>query len=308
MARSLTIALAMAALSYPAGAIALEVPGPLVTTEWLSKNQDAVRILDVRNDPTSFKEGGHIIGSVRVDFKKIRGTMIETTRPVDGMSIGPEAFQDVMRNAGVSIDQPIVLTHRSRSPDDVGYATYLYWQLKRYGHDNVAILDGGTTKWVAESREVWGEDDDVQPGDFVANQERTELVTNTTAVEQTLQKKKPILLDARLFEFYIGLEKRPDIVLAGHIPGAVLFPFNANLNSDMTFRPKFQLAGAMISAGFGPSQPLITYCNTAHVASISWFVAHELLGYKEASLYDGSMLAWATHGREVQTSINPNLP
>ncbi|WP_181337366.1 rhodanese-like domain-containing protein [Hyphomicrobium methylovorum] len=303
MARSFTIALAMAALSYPAGAFALDLPGPLVTTEWLARNQDSVRVLDVRNDPTSFKEGGHIIGSVRVDYKNLRGVMPEAGVPVDGMSVSPEAFQDVMRKAGVSVDQPIVLTHRSRGPDDVGLATYLYWQLKRYGHDNVAILDGGTTKWIAESREVWGDDDEVQPGNFVVRPERTELVTGTPAVEQTLQSKNLTLLDARLFEFFVGIEKRPNILKFGHIPGAASFPFNANLNPDLTFRNKDQLAAAMTSVGFNPNQPVITYCNTGHVASISWFVIHELLGYKSASLYDGSMLAWTKHGHDAQSTI-----
>lgn len=36
----------------------------------------------------------------------------------------------------------------------------------------------------------------------------------------------------------------------------------------------------------------IEFCNTGHLASNGWFVSHELLGNKEAKLYDGSMVEW----------------
>lgn len=303
MKRSMSMALSAAIFAFPIGAIALEVPSPLVTTEWLVQNQDQVRVLDVRNDPDSFKEGGHIVGAVRVDFKKLRGTVMEKSVSLDGMSVGIGTFQEVMRQAGVSQDQPIVLTHRSRSPDDVGYAAYLYWQLKLHGHDNVAILDGGTTKWIAENREVWGEDEEVVAGNFVARAPRSDIVSDTDAVKAIVENKSADLLDARLFEFYVGLEKRPAILKAGHIPGALSFPFNASLNSDGTFRDKDKLATAMEAVGLSADRPVATYCNTGHVAAISWFVLHELLGYRKVSLYDGSMLAWTKHAHEVQTRL-----
>lgn len=145
-------------------AFAIELPGPLVSTEWLAKNQDQVLILDVRNEPTSFVQGGHIIGSVQLDFKKARGTQIERGVQLNDMNIPPDAFAALMRSVGLDQDEAVVLTHRGRSPDDAGYAAYVYWQLKHYGHDKVAILDGGTGKWITENREVWGEIDPVTPG------------------------------------------------------------------------------------------------------------------------------------------------
>lgn len=283
--------------------MAIDVPGPLVSTEWLSKNQNDVRILDVRNDPTSFKEGGHVIGAVPVDFKKLRETAVEDGQSVADMSVGGDAFQVIMREAGVSTDQPIVLTHRSRGPDDVGYAAYLYWQLKRHGHDNVALLDGGTSKWIAESREVWGEDETVEPGNFVSRAARADILTDTSAVKSMQQSKSGNLLDARLFEYYIGLDKRPAVPKEGHIPGALSFPFNANIQPDGTFRTTDKLAAAVAAVGLKADAPVVTYCNTGHVAAIAWFVLHELLRYPDVKLYDGSMLAWTLHGNAAETSI-----
>lgn len=292
-----------AGFAFASQAMALDVPGPLVSTEWLSKNQNDVRILDVRNDPTSFKEGGHIIGAVPVDFKKLRETAMEDGQSVADMSVGGDAFQAVMREAGVSADQPVVLTHRSRGADDVGYAAYLYWQLKRHGHDNVAILDGGTSKWIAESREVWGEDETVEPGNFVSGAAHADILTDTSAVKSMQQSKSGNLLDARLFEYYIGLDKRPAVPKEGHIPGALSFPFNANIQPDGTFRSADKLGAAVGAVGLKPDKPAVTYCNTGHVAAIAWFVLHELLRYPDVKLYDGSMLAWTLHGNAAETSV-----
>ncbi|MFG1352833.1 rhodanese-like domain-containing protein, partial [Xanthobacter autotrophicus] len=147
------LALGLLAAVPATPAAALDLPGPLVSSEWLAAHQDEVLVLDVRNDDTSYKEGGHLIGAVPLDFRKARGTTTERGVDIADMNLPPEAFSALMRSAGVNDDTPLVLTHRGRGPDDAGYAAYVYWQLKYYGHDKVAILDGGTTKWVAENRE-----------------------------------------------------------------------------------------------------------------------------------------------------------
>jgi thiosulfate/3-mercaptopyruvate sulfurtransferase len=305
MARFVAALALMAWLSLGAStpAAAIDLPGPLVSTEWLAQHQDEVLILDVRNDPTSYVQGGHIIGAVQVDFKKARGNSMERGVELNDMNVPPDAFAALMRSAGVDNDKPVVLTHRGRSADDAGYAAYLYWQIKYYGHDQVAILDGGTTKWIAENRQVWGEPETVKPGSFQVRKTRPELLADTAQVEQLMRERSGDILDARLFSFFVGLEKRPTVAKAGHIPGATLFSFDANFNSDGTYRSKEQLAKAAGAVGLLASRPVTTYCNTGHVSAISWFVLHELLGYSNATLYDGSMHAWAKHDLPVETKL-----
>lgn len=294
---------AAAAIGLHVPAVAAELPGPLVSTAWLAANQDKVLILDVRNDPTSYKDGGHIIGAVRLDFKTLRHTVPERGVPIEDMSVSGSVFEAAMRAAGVKNGQPVVLTHRGRSPDDTGYAAYVYWQLKVNGHAQVALLDGGTTKWIAENREVWGDDDTVASGDFTIRRTRDDFTVDTTAVEDAMKTRGRDLVDARFFSFYVGLDKRPAVAKAGHIPGATLFPFDANFEPDGTFRAKEHLAAAARSVGLSPSRKIVTYCNTGHVSAISWFVLHELLGFETVALYDGSMLAWGKHGLPTETKL-----
>ena len=293
--------LAIGAMASPARAI--DLPGPLVSTEWLATHLEEVLVLDVRNDDTSYREGGHIIGAIRVDFRRARGTAMERGVQLVDMSIPPDAFAALMREAGLGGDRPVVLTHRGRSPDDAGYAAYVYWQLRMAGFDHVAILDGGTTKWIAEGREVWGEDETATPGDFRAGETRRQFLADTAQVEGVVRDRSGEVVDARAFAFFVGLERRPAIPKAGHIPGATLFSFDANFNADGSFRSAEALGRAAEAVGLSSSRPVVVYCNTGHVSAITWFVLHELLGYRDVSLYDGSMLAWARHDLPVETRL-----
>ena len=292
------------ALCLMAGtAWAAELPGPLVSTEWLAEHQEEVLILDLRADDTSFLESGHIIGAIPLDFRKMRGTEDEGGVTLDSMNLPAEQFTALMQSVGLDQDEPVVLTHRGRGPDDVGYAAYVYWQLKYFGHDNVALLDGGTDRWIAEDREYWGEEEVAEPGNFVAAEPDDTIHATTDEVKAMVDDPGRDVLDARFFSFYVGMDRRDTIPKAGHIPTATLFPFDSMFAADLTFRPQEQLADAAGAVGLAADRPVAAYCNTGHVSAISWFVLSELLGYRDASLYDGSMLAWARHDLPTETAL-----
>ncbi|HHH38386.1 MAG TPA: hypothetical protein ENK50_02270, partial [Sedimenticola sp.] len=60
-----------------------------------------------------------------------------------------------------------------------------------------------------------------------------------------------------------------------------------------TLYPVEQLEKVARAVGVDSSKPVITHCNTGHVASLGWFVNSELLGNKQTRLYDGSMEEWS---------------
>jgi thiosulfate/3-mercaptopyruvate sulfurtransferase len=281
---------------------AVELPGPLVSTGWLAAHLDEVLLLDVRAEPDSYVQGGHIVGAVELRFGDLRGVAEDSGLPVPDMSIGPDAFAAALRAAGLDAGEPVVLTHRAANPEDAGYAAYVYWQLRRYGHDAVAILDGGTRKWVDEGREIWGEIDEAEPGDFAAAELRPGLAADTAAVRARAAAGAD-LIDARPFAWFIGLEKRGDAPAGGHIPGAAPLPFGTLFAPDGAFRPPAQLAAAAAAVGASAQTPVIAYCNTGHVSALLWFTLSELLGFGDVSLYDGSMAAWSRHGLPVETAL-----
>lgn len=302
-------------------ALALNVPGPVVDGEWLSKNQGEVTILDVRNNAKSFTRapefetdkktgkkflvelGGHIDGAVLVDNKKVR-----TDRVVDGLKLKgmlPERadFEKLVRSWGVQAGRPVVIVYPGMETMDFNDASRLYWQFKVYGDDNVAVLNGGTAGWIAEGRAVSTDETKPAAGNWSATADRSAELGASMVDVAKAQASGEQLVDARDAGAFLGLNKSGVVSDYGHIEGARnvfngLFTQGADaqrLLSAQTSRDVLKMSGV------NPDAPTITYCNTGHQASAVWFVMHEVVGNKQVKLYDGSLHEWTMAKRPVES-------
>ena len=59
-------------------------------------------------------------------------------------------------------------------------------------------------------------------------------------------------------------------------------------------------------AGVPVDAPQVIFCNTAHWASVDWFVSSEILGNPQARIYDGSMTEWTQTGMPMEQKIRVN--
>ncbi len=275
-------------------AVAGDLPGPVVDAEWLDRNREGVVVLDVRKDTQAYADAGHIPGARLVDWKAARGT-----RTVDGVELQmmlPDgaAFEALMRDAGVDGDSAVVVTHGGETPYQVAYAARLYWQLKSYGHDRVALLDGGTKAWEAAGKPLATEAAAPEQGNFTARDQRTDILATTADVEKALADGTAGLVDARPLAFYLGMDQRDYVSAKGHIPGSKVVPFTLNTRgkAPALFRPADELRAAYEALGVDTAKPAIAYCNSGAVSAATWFVLSEILGNKQARHYDGSMHEW----------------
>ena len=302
---------------------ALQVPGPVVDGEWLAKNRAEVTVLDVRPNQKSFtiepqfetdkktgkkflvELGGHIADAVPVDNKKVR-----VDRVMGGLtvkSVIPERadFEKLVRGWGVQASRPVVIVSAGMEPIDFNEAARLYWQFKVYGEDNVAVLNGGTAGWIADGRELSVAAVKPGEGNWVAKADRTaEYMATSADVEKAMASKSAQLVDARDNATFLGLSKSGSVSGYGHLAGAKNVPTTlmsteggdaARLRSAQTYRDVFKMSGV------DPQAPAIAYCNTGHQASGTWFVMSEVLGNKQAKLYDGSAHQWTLEKRELQS-------
>src|SRR5438874_12135259 len=115
-----------------------------------------------------------------------------------------------MRGAGVDSDSRVVVY------DDLGgmAAGRLWWLLRYFGHDAVAVLDGGLQAWQGEYET---EPVTPRPGGFAAAPPREAMTLGYEAVRAL--PSSLVLLDARASERYRG-DVEPLDPKAGHIPGA----------------------------------------------------------------------------------------
>ena len=289
-----------AAFSVMASAALAEVPGPLITPEWLAANGDSVVVLDVRKDAATFMDAGHIPGAILVEYGQINMDM-----DVDGVTLkqmvpSGDAFSTLMQASGVSNDSSVVIVGGGNSTDDVTLTTRLYWVLNYYGHEDVAILNGGTAAWVADERDLSEDFSDDTPGTFVASAPHDEIRATTAEVAMASESGSAGIYDARGLDQYIGLRHKEGFVLeAGHIPGATLASSSIFL---MKSGPKaFEDSTKVIAAlkALGNEGDTIAYCNSGQYSSTLWFLMHEVAGNDAARLYDGSMHAWTQTGQKV---------
>lgn len=302
-------------------ALALDVPGPVVDGAWLAQHRGDVTVLDVRANPKTFavapefetdkksgkkflvELGSHIEGAVLVNNKKVRVERVVGGLKLKGLLPERADFEKLVRGWGVQAGRPVVIVSAGMETVDFNDAARLYWQFKVYGEDNVAVLDGGTAGWIGEGRPVVTDAAPAAEGNWSAKADRTaELMASSDDVAKAQADKNVQLVDAREDAFYLGLAKSSSVASFGHLQGArnvytglMSTPGGdaARLLSVETYRDIFQMSG------IDPQAPAITYCNTGHQASGNWFVLHELLGNKQAKLYDGSLHQWAMEKRPM---------
>ncbi len=312
-----------------APARATQLPGPLVDTKWLAANIDNVVILDVRKDLKSFekraktakavnpcgvgggkKKGpikveGHIPGAVLVPWKGVT-----TKRKIAGKEIKvlmPEKnkFERLMQKSGVNNDSAVVITSKGKVLPHTAIAARLYLTMKYFGFDNVALLNGGTAQWIKNKNKVEFGKSRAKRGNFKASAERKEMLASTDDVtDVSLGQSDKQLLDMRSTAEYLGLTASGKFVtpgVKGHVAGAKSFPIalfgNALGPATIYKKESFQKVSELLRMDI--NKPTIAMCNSGVMASLGWFVLHELNGADNVSLYDGSMHEWSHLGKPV---------
>jgi len=273
---------------------ALQVPGPVVDTDWLAKHQSEVIVLDVRKKPASFAQG-HIPGSVYMNWKK-QARMKKVVDGVELIKMLPDkaTFEATMQSLGVNNDSAVIVSNKGKNADAVTKSTRVYWTLKYFGHDNVAILDGGFAKWKKDKRPISTEAKQPAKGNFTARAERKELYATTADVKQAMQDDTVQLVDHRELNFYLGSAMKSYVYAKGHIPGAKNYPPSmlTHWKAPATLVSNENLRNSLSALNIDVNKPSISYCNSGHLASGVWFVMSELLGNKNVRVYDGSLHAW----------------
>lgn len=279
---------------------AAALPGPLVTPEWLAANARVVTILEIREDPNDYV-ASHIPGSRLVIAGQIRQTRKIDGRDVPAMLPDAAIIETLMRSIGVRARQPIVIVATGRTVEDFDGAARLYWTLKYYGADELAILDGGHARWVAEGRATESALPEQALGDWAATEPRAHLLADTKTVIQASASGVQ-LVDARPLAFFHGLTKRPVVDAYGHIPGSRVFPTELRAKpegSSQRYLTIEDYRSILQRLQIATDRPTITYCNTGHMGAGAWFILSELVGNPQVSLYDGSMAEWADGSRPV---------
>ena len=251
----------------------------LVDPRWIHSHPEA-RLVDLRwtvkGPPARQKyEEGHLPGAVFADLDR------DLSRP-GGPGRHPfpseEQFAQVLARWGVGPETHVVVYDDATSQT----AARLWFMLRAYGHENVSVLDGGVRAWTEAGLPLSREEPRIAPAPL----QKLKLDRSRLAEVDEVEARKAVVLDARAPERYRG-EVEPLDRKAGHIPGALNAPLQANLTPAQRFRPPSELRelyarygdDVIVSCGSG-----VTACHDA--------LAMEIAGLPSPRLYVGSFSGW----------------
>lgn len=265
----------------------------LVSTDWLAEHlaDENLVVLDAsahlpnagRDAAAEFAEA-HIAGArfLSLGSWKDSGSTVPAALP------NAEQFAERAGAVGLTGDERIVLYDNSM----LRSACRAWFIFRMNGWRNVAVLDGGFEKWLAEERPIasGASECDAQicakPARSDVNlRTKDEMLANCeSCAEQVVDAR-----DAGRFtgETIDTVHNLP----GGHIPGSRHLFFRSLLADNGTFLPEGDLAEKFDQSGIDLAKPLVASCGSGMTASVVLFAAH-LLGKEDAALYDGSWSEW----------------
>ncbi len=275
------------------------LPDDLVETAWLEDRlgQPGLRVVDIRGYVHTTDHGGgrqtadyvgardeydasHIPGSVFVDWTS---DIVDPDAEVAAQLAPPALFKAAMERIGVGDDTDVVVVDHTGGH----FATRLWWALRFYGHDRVAVLNGGFAKWRAEGRPLTSDAAAVPVVTFTP-EPRWAMRREAADVAAALDIENELVLDARDEAQYTGAAQRGS--RGGHIPSAVNLSAKC-LFADGVWKPLAEQRRLVEAAGIRPDQTVTAYCNGGVTATAVLFALHRL-GHQRIANYDGSWNEW----------------
>ena len=266
---------------------------PLVTAAWLAQHLSApdVKVVDatwylptLKRDARAEYDQAHIPGAVFFDIDDIA----DSSNPLPHMLPDAAKFASRARRLGLGDGSRIVVYDANR----YSASARVWWMFRVFGHDDVAVLDGGLEKWRAEGLAL--DDLPVRPTErhFTARRNNL-LVRDLDQVRQNLVDRREQVVDARSPGRFAGTEPEPRQGLrSGHIPESVNLPHLELIDpDDGTMRPADDLRSRFIKRGVALDRPIVTSCGSG-VTAATVALALFRLGAPETTVYDGSWSEW----------------
>lgn len=274
----------------------------LVSTDWLANHLTApdVRILDatwrfpgVGGIPSEDYEAAHIPGARFFDIDEI----CDKTSSLPHMLPPVEKFVSRVRAMGIGDGHRVVVYDQ----DGLVSAARVWWMFRVFGHEDVAVLDGGLKKWIAEGRETEDLPPEPRERHFTGRKDAS-LVRDVTQVAASLKLGDEQLVDARSPGRFRGEEPEPRAGLrSGHMPGAKNVPYGTLFNADGTMKSADECRAVFEAAGVDLSRPIVTTCGSGVTAAIL-SLALARIGHRRNAVYDGSWSEWGAYpDLEVET-------
>lgn len=266
--------------------------GPLVDAAWLAEHRDRpdIRLVDATwylpiedKDARAEYRAAHIPGAVFVDISDLR----DTDHAAPHMLPSPAWFAAAMGALGIGDDCRVVIYDKGAYA-----ATRVWWMLRVFGHDAVAVLDGGLASW----QDAGGAMDSGDPAPAASefrSRFRPSLVRTMDQMRTNLETGRETVVDARPPARFAGdLPEMRQGVASGHIPGSINLHY-ARLMDDASgrFRSAREIEDIFAGADIALDPAIVATCGSG-VSACHIALGLFLTGRRDIAVYDGSWAEW----------------
>ena len=266
----------------------------LVSTEWLDKNLDKVKVLDaswhlpnVKRSALEEYKLNHIANSIFFDLDK--NSNQNTSLPHMLPSI--KEWKSIVSNIGINNSDHIIVYDNS----DVFSSCRVWYTFLYFGHnpDLISVLEGNFKKWINEKRSTTKEIMKINKSNYAANED-SQLVLNKDQINKNIINKKFQLIDARGEKRFLGLQPEPrEELMSGNIKCSKNLPFQELINKEnRTFKNKKELINIFTKKKILIDKEMAFTCGSGVTACILG-LANSIISGKKPIIYDGS---WAEYG------------
>jgi thiosulfate/3-mercaptopyruvate sulfurtransferase len=266
----------------------------VVSPKWLFEhlNNSQVVIVDCRFSLADTQLGqkqyqeGHIAGSFYLDLNQDLSSPVGEhggRHPLPNIN----DLADKLAKIGVNSQKTLVIAY-----DDsrFAFASRLWWLLRYLGHEQVAVLDGGFAGWTKAGYPVSDVIPEPRIGKFIPQLEE-EQVVDYTYVKHHQQIPDVVLVDSRESDRYRG-EREPIDKIAGHIPGAVNYPWQEVTDANGYLLPQSEQRQRWEQ--LESAKKIVVYCGSGVTACVN-LLSLEIAGITTGKLYAGSWSDWISH-------------
>ena len=269
----------------------------LVSTEWLQKNLNNVKIIDSSWHLPNTKRNGykeylknHIKNSLFFDIDKCS----KKNTDLPHMLVDISEWEKIVSDMGIENSDEIVIYDNS----DLVSSCRCWYNFLYFGHNPklVKILNGGFKKWMNEGREVTTNIERVNKTNYQAK-ERKMLVKNKKQIDENILTAEFKLIDARSLNRFKGIEKEPrEGLRSGSIPNSFCLPFGNCINKEtnefldiLKLEEKFKEILKDIK-----DTNIVFTCGSGVTASVLAFALSLINNKYSPIIYDGS---WSEYGK-----------
>jgi thiosulfate/3-mercaptopyruvate sulfurtransferase len=278
---------------------------PLVSVAWLADERRAADLIVIDasvatirspGGPTerypargAFENEGHIPGA---RFADLVSDFSEPAAPFPFTRPGASRLEAAAGALGVSNHSRIVVYDRFNGI----WAARLWWLFKAFGHDAVAVLDGGLAAWAAAGQPLARGAASPRSAEFRASARDGYFVDQADVIAAMESRSQDRLVCALRGAVFRG-EEAP-YGRAGHIPGSLSIPFADLVEPGANILRSRETLCSRFAPVLADDRRIILYCGGG-IAAAGSALALALLGVDRVAIYDGSLSEWAA---------DPSLP